>query len=58
MSIIVVRGMDRFERHYMRTEKRGIDLRMFSKASSGIASKIGKVDAVVVFTNRYSIAWD
>jgi len=29
MSIIVVRGMDRFERHYMRTEKRGIDLRMF-----------------------------
>jgi hypothetical protein len=55
MSIILVGGMDRLERHYLiEAEKLGIDLKFFSKAESSISSKIGSADAMVIFTNKIS----
>ncbi|MFZ5998171.1 MAG: DUF2325 domain-containing protein [Nitrospirota bacterium] len=55
MCVAVIGGMDRLERHYKEeAEKKGIDLRVFTKASTDISSKIGNVDALVIFTNKVS----
>lgn len=55
MSIALVGGMDRLERHYYsEAEKLGIELRVFNKPETGINSKINNVDAVVIFTNKVS----
>ncbi len=55
MSIALVGGMDRLERHYMdEAEKLGIDLRVFNRSEAGMASKVKNVDAVVIFTNKVS----
>lgn len=55
MCVAVIGGMDRLERHYRdEAEKIGIDLRVFTKASTDISSKIRNVDALVIFTNKVS----
>lgn len=55
MSIALIGGMDRLERHYIsEAEKSGIDLKVFNRAEAGIAQKIRNVDAVVIFTNKVS----
>ncbi len=55
MCVAIVGGMDRLERHYMNEAKRfGIDLKVFNKSETGIASKIKNVNAVVIFTNKVS----
>ncbi|MCX7988024.1 MAG: DUF2325 domain-containing protein [Thermodesulfovibrio sp.] len=55
MSIILVGGMDRLERHYQNeAQQRGINLKIFTKPTKDIARKIGKVDAIVIFTDKIS----
>jgi hypothetical protein len=55
MCVALIGGMDRLGRHYMdEAEKHGIDLRVFTKPETGISSKIGQMDAVVIFTNKVS----
>jgi hypothetical protein len=55
MSIALIGGMDRLERHYIsEAEKLGIDLKVFNKPEAGITQKIKNVDAVVIFTGKVS----
>lgn len=55
MSIALVGGMDRLERHYIsEAGKFGINLKVFTKSESEITSKIKNMDAVVIFTNKVS----
>jgi len=55
MSIALIGGMDRLERHYIsEAEKLGISLKVFSQSEAGIMSKIKNMDAVVIFTNKVS----
>ncbi len=53
MSIALIGGMERLERHYiLEAEKFGISLRVFTKSESEITAKIKHMDAVVIFTNK------
>lgn len=53
MSIVLLGGMDRLERHYLNeASRRGISLKVFTKPAKGIGKKIGKVDAIVLFTDK------
>ena len=55
MCVALIGGMDRLERHYIsEAEKFGIELRVFAKSESQIASKIKNMDALVIFTNKVS----
>jgi ABC-type uncharacterized transport system substrate-binding protein len=55
MSIALIGGIDRLERHYHdEAKRRGVSLKVFSVAETGMASKMGNVDALVVFTNKVS----
>ncbi len=55
MCVALIGGMDRLERNYINeAEKFGVDLRVFTKPESRIASKIQNVDAIVIFTNKVS----
>lgn len=55
MSIVLIGGMDRLEKQYVKeAEKLGMDLRVFTRAENGIASKLKNTDAVVIFTNKVS----
>ncbi|KAF0218599.1 MAG: hypothetical protein FD174_2692 [Geobacteraceae bacterium] len=55
MSIALIGGMDRLERHYLvEAERVGIDLRVFNRSEVNIDSKIKHVDAIVIFTNKVS----
>jgi hypothetical protein len=55
MSVALIGGMNRLERHYIDEAKRhGISLRVFSVSETGMAEKIRNVDALVVFTNKVS----
>lgn len=55
MCVALIGGMDRLERHYIsEAEKLGINLRVFTKAESQIASKIKNMDALIIFTNKIS----
>lgn len=48
-------GMDRLERHYHdEAERHGIELEVFNRLKAGMPSKIGRVDAIVIFTNKIS----
>jgi hypothetical protein len=47
--------MDRLGRHYVDEARRhGIDVKVFRTFETGMAGKIGKVDALVVFTDKIS----
>lgn len=55
MCIALIGGMDRLERQYVNEAKRvGVNLKVFTKAETNMTSKIGHVDAVVIFTNKVS----
>ncbi|BCR03588.1 hypothetical protein DESUT3_06570 [Desulfuromonas versatilis] len=55
MSIVVVGGMDRLERHYRReAEKLGHQLQVFNSASARMSARIQGSDALVLFTNKIS----
>lgn len=55
MSIALIGGMDRLERHYRQEAARsGIELRVFSQSENNIAAKLKRFDALVIFTNKVS----
>ena len=55
MCVALIGGMDRLERNYIsEAERMGVDLKVYTKSETGIASKIKNVDAVVIFTNKIS----
>jgi hypothetical protein len=55
MSVVLVGGMDRLERHYVsEAEKLGINLSVHTNRSSHLSSRVMSADAVVVFTNKVS----
>ena len=55
MSITLVGGMDRLAKHYLgEAKKQGMKLTIFSQAHPGMENKIGKSDALVLFTNMVS----
>lgn len=55
MCVALIGGMDRLERNYItEAEKLGIDLKVFTKPETKMASKIRNVDALVIFTNKVS----
>ncbi len=55
MCVALIGGMDRLERQYINIAKQlGIKLRVFSQHKNSMQSKIGKVDGVVIFTNKVS----
>lgn len=55
MCVALIGGMDRLERSYINeAESFGIDLRVFNKPETNMATKIKSVDAVVIFTNKVS----
>lgn len=55
MSILLIGGMDRLERHYQNEAiKRGVNLKIFTKQTKEIGKKIGKIDAIVLFTDKVS----
>ncbi len=55
MSIVLLGGMDRLERHYVNEAKRkGVRLKVFTKPTKDLSRRIGKVDAVIIFTDKIS----
>lgn len=55
MSIVLVGGMERLEKHYLgEAEKFGIKLTVFNQDKTGLAASIRNKDAVVLFTNKVS----
>ncbi|WP_353684479.1 DUF2325 domain-containing protein [Thermodesulfovibrio sp. 3907-1M] len=55
MSVLLIGGMDRLKSHYLKeASQRGINLKLFTKPCKEVTRKIGKVDAIVVFTNKVS----
>jgi hypothetical protein len=54
-NIALIGGMDRLRRHYIEEAgKSGVSLRVFSQTEINIGSKIKKLDALVIFTNKIS----
>lgn len=55
MCAALIGGMDRLKRDYMNeAEKNGIKLKCFTGKERKISSSLGKVDFVVLFTNKVS----
>ena len=55
MCVALIGGMDRLKRNYIsEAERMGIDLKVYTKSETGIASKVKNVDALVIFTNKVS----
>jgi len=55
MCVALIGGMDRLEREYINEAMRlGIELKVYTKSETGIASKVKNVDAMVIFTNKVS----
>jgi hypothetical protein len=55
MCVALIGGMDRLEKHYIEeADKLGIKLKVFTKLEKNSDKKIGKVDAVVIFTDKVS----
>jgi len=57
MCVALIGGMDRLKSYYISEAKKfGVDLKVFSqyKRKSNRATKIGSVDAMVIFTNKVS----
>lgn len=55
MSIAVIGGMDRLQKHYLNeARKLGIHLAVFNKAKADMGARIRHMDAVVIFTNKVS----
>ncbi len=57
MCIALIGGMDRLERDYeQEAEHFGVRLKVFTKTTNDLGEKIGKADAVIIFTNKVSHA--
>jgi len=55
MKITLIGGMDRLEPHYRREAREaGHELKIFSVYETGMEAKIGKTDALVLFTDKVS----
>ncbi len=55
MCVALIGGMDRLDRSYRdEAEKHGVDLRVFTKSKTGLATRLRQVDAVVIFTGKTS----
>lgn len=55
MSIALIGGMDRLERHYIQEAKKaGVELRVFTRSEVDISSKLKNLDGIVIFTNKVS----
>ncbi len=55
MSIAVIGGMDRLKRDYQKVgAKYGVDIYHFERGRQGLEKRLGKMDAIVIFTGRVS----
>lgn len=55
MCIALIGGMDRLGRCYlMEAERVGISLKVFNGPEARLTSRMGKVDGMVIFTNKVS----
>ena len=55
MKIVLIGGMERLERHYVReAQKVGISLRIFNKPENDIERKLKHTDGIILFTNKVS----
>jgi len=55
MCAALIGGMDRLKREYINeAEKNGVKLKCFTGKERKISSSLGKVDFVVLFTNKVS----
>jgi len=55
MSVVLVGGMDRLGNQYRKVAKRmGMELRIFNQSENDLDGKIGRAEAVVIFTNKVS----
>lgn len=55
MCVALIGGMDRLEKNYENeAEKHGIQLKVFTKARKDLATRLGRIDALVVFTGKTS----
>jgi len=55
MSVVLVGGMDRLGNQYRKEAKRmGMELRIFNQSENDLEGKIGRAEAVVIFTNKVS----
>lgn len=55
MCVALVGGMDRLEGKYREeARKRGVSLRVFNRARTGMDRSIRRADALVIFTDRVS----
>ncbi|GAB6184385.1 DUF2325 domain-containing protein [Thermodesulfovibrio hydrogeniphilus] len=53
MSIMLLGGMDRLVEHYENEAKKmGVKLKVYTKGAKNVTKKIGKVDAVLIFTDK------
>lgn len=55
MCVAVIGGMERLEKHYRsEAERLGIELAVYNRGRTGLASSLQNVDAMVIFTNKTS----
>jgi len=55
MCIILIGGMDRLKRHYLEEAKKmNVTLKVFTKLEKDLKKRVGKVDGVIIFTNKVS----
>jgi hypothetical protein len=55
MSVALIGGMDRLERHYTdEAQRAGVGLRVFSRSEVNIVAKLKNMDAMLIFTNKVS----
>lgn len=55
MCIALVGGMDRLEKHYFNLERRyDVNFKVIPKSIKDITRRIGRINAVIIFTNKIS----
>ncbi|MGB9667725.1 MAG: DUF2325 domain-containing protein [Thermosulfidibacteraceae bacterium] len=55
MCVALIGGMDRLKHHYLEEAKRmNVTLKVFTKLEKNVEKRIGKVDGVIIFTNKVS----
>ncbi len=55
MTAAIIGGMDRLQPHYRKTAKKaGFRLKMFTGKENSINGRLGKIDLMIIFTNKIS----
>jgi ABC-type uncharacterized transport system substrate-binding protein len=55
MRVALVGGIDRLQNHYRNeAAKLGVELRIFNKSETDLQAKLGKSEAVLLFTGKVS----